>query len=111
MSFGGIGKSKRQYSYSQPKQPVSIKPSTGIIECVEYHPNFISRPMQLYTKSIHEFNFEERYVLNDNGEKNYKLNRSTCIFGDEDINDAPPKIWGADNPIQCWTQELLIIKN
>ena len=79
------------------------------IPYILYHPNFIKNPNELYQKFKKEFPFELRQVYLDSG-KTYKLNRETCVFGDKDIMDAPPKIWGSNNPILPWTPELLQIK-
>lgn len=79
------------------------------ISCVEYHPNFLKKANLLYQK-FRKFKFKVRNVQDDTNNNLYKLNRATCVFGDEDIMDAPPKIWGAENPIQTWTPELLQIK-
>ncbi|ARF11712.1 2OG-FeII oxygenase superfamily protein [Klosneuvirus KNV1] len=82
----------------------------NIITCVKYHPNFITNPTELYEKFLYNFDFKDRVVkLNNN--KEYKLTRATCVFGDPDILDVPPKIWGSDNSIKQWTPELLEIKN
>lgn len=97
---------EKKITYTE-KKPIEIIPQQ--INCVEYIPNFLSNPTALYNKFLEEFNFEDRTVYLNHG-KTYQLNRATCIFGDKDILDAPPKIWGADNPIVPWTPELTQIK-
>jgi len=102
----GIDGVEKKITYTE-KKPIEIIPQQ--ISCVEYIPNFLSNPTTLYDKFLEEFNFEDRTVYLNHG-KTYQLNRATCIFGDKDILDAPPKIWGADNPIVPWTPELMQIK-
>lgn len=91
-------------------QSKTEEPKINQLQYVEYHPNFIANPNILYKKFLTEFNFEDRMAYLDSG-KSYLLNRATCVFGDSNILDVPPKIWGADNPINPWTDEMLEIKN
>lgn len=102
---------KQKFTYVNPKQsnPINNTNNHNQISCVKYYSNFLSNPTELFTKFLKEFNFEERIVESPDSE--YKLNRATCIFGDADIIDEPPKIWGNNNPIVPWTPELLKIKN
>ena len=110
MSWGGLGTARSRFTYSATGHSSVSTPKEEKVDCVEYHPNFLPRPNFLYRKFLKESNFEDRFVLDENDKELYKLNRATCIFGDDEISDAPPKIWGANNPIQPWTSELLKIK-
>lgn len=80
------------------------------VSCIEYYPGFINEPETVYDNLLN-LPFKDRYVLDDEGKEKYKLQRSTCVFGDEGISDDPPRIWGSDNPIRPWTPELYRIKN
>lgn len=116
-SFGGIrGNNDRpRHIYNaSPKKIINkqrelTKPEKDGI--VEYIPNFLTNPTELYNKFSKECNFEVRHVYRDDNDDGYRLNRATCIFGDENILDAPPRIWGSDNPINPWSTDLLDIKN
>jgi hypothetical protein len=90
--------------------PVHVhKENPDLPDCVEYHPGFLINDKQLFSTFTKDLEFKTRTVPAPNG-TNYSLKRSTCAYGDANIMDAPPKIWGSDLTVKEWTPELLEIK-
>jgi hypothetical protein len=72
------------------------------MDCIEYQSQFVENPRILYRK-FQRFGFKRRQVQDENGKNLYTLSRETCVFGDDNVLDAPPRIWGSNNPVRKWT--------
>lgn len=81
------------------------------LECeVLYYPNFIPFDLrdELFSKFSNEFEWEVRKAKTATSENKYKLNRATCVFGDDEV--VAPEIWGDNAVVNKWTPELMTLK-
>lgn len=89
------------------KQDIHEIPLPGA--SVQYYPHFIApeKAAALFAK-FQNFPWKVRHAAYG-GTKNYKLNRSTCAFGDPGVK--APQIWGDDLTVELWTPEMLELRN
>lgn len=104
----GWGQTMEQKIYDVSNEKISVK---NLPDCVEYTRRLILNPDRYYNQFMKDFKFDKRKAVTPDAPDGYYLRRYTCVFGDPDILEKPPSIWGIDNPIMTWTPELLEVKN
>lgn len=77
---------------------------------IKYKSNILTKEKcdKYYSKFLDTFQMFRRSV--NYGESRGKLNRATCVFGDENPDFSIPDIWGEETVLNFWTPELLEIK-
>jgi hypothetical protein len=116
--YGQMG--ERKFTYGSSTKPVQIQQvplnNQSILgkqilpDCVEYTDKLIPNPDKYFKQFMKDFKFEKRKAVTKDAPDGYYLRRYTCVFGDPQIMDKPPAIWGINNPVVPWTQELLEVK-